>query len=288
MENRERENEKNACNAFIEILRKITGVEYCPESWPEKENRNNQDVEVILAPKDEKKQAPKIAVEHTIVEAYESQIAYVKQSYDIVEKINQRCEGKLPQDRFFILAIPPSLIRGNREEIDKLINCLSSCIPNIAKSLHNHQGFLLSYNAQKIWLKCSGSYSKMNGKIGRGSTSPDNKKEERKKRFHRAIEEKIAKLIKYKEKQKYATALLLEDVSGVHVELTDHWRDLIPEKWRLDFQLKIDYVAIFVSVEKEMIIGNIWKEKAQLYAEVPSNRRFNFHQEKVIENEEMV
>ena len=63
---KKKENEINACNAFIEILRRIKGVENYPESWPEKENRNIPDVEVILAPKDKNGQLPKIAVEHTM------------------------------------------------------------------------------------------------------------------------------------------------------------------------------------------------------------------------------
>ena len=79
---KKKENEINACNAFIEILQRIKGVEYYPERWPEKENRNIPDVEVILAPKDKNGQLPKIAVEHTIIEAHDKQIAYVNQSYD--------------------------------------------------------------------------------------------------------------------------------------------------------------------------------------------------------------
>ena len=38
------ENEVNACNAFIDILKKIKGVEYEIDSSPEKENRKTPDV----------------------------------------------------------------------------------------------------------------------------------------------------------------------------------------------------------------------------------------------------
>ncbi len=107
---KDKENEINACNAFIEILQRIKGVGYYPERWPEKENRNIPDVEVILAPKDKNEQLPKIAVEHTIVEAHYKQIAYINQSYDVVKKINQRCKGKLPTNRCFQIVVPPILI----------------------------------------------------------------------------------------------------------------------------------------------------------------------------------
>jgi len=44
-----KKNEENACNAFIEILQKMKGVEYKQDIFPEKENRNTPDVEVILS-----------------------------------------------------------------------------------------------------------------------------------------------------------------------------------------------------------------------------------------------
>jgi len=276
-----RENEKNACNAFIEILRQIKGVEYYPESWPEEEIRNSRDVEVILAPKDKDEQFPRIAVEHTIVMAHERQIAYVKQSHDIVKKIDQRCQERLPTDRYFILLLPPELARGTTEEITQLIEKISTWIPDVAKTLHDDDQMASKlYNGYKIWLICGGSYPEINGTILRIPTRPENEKKERQDRFRRAIEEKISKLIKYKEKQQYATALLLEDISGIHIHSKDHWSKLIPEKYQTEFQMKIDYVVIFVSNEQKMIVGNVWKEKSQLYSEVPSNRRFCFHQGK--------
>ena len=274
---RKHENEKNACDAFIEILQKITGVEYYPESWPEYENRNVQDVEVILAPKDRNTKVPKIAVEHTIIEAHERQIAYVHQSYDIVEKINQRCKGKLPTDRFFLLVIPPALAKGTKDEINQLIAEISCWIPDIAKTLRKDQWASQPYKEYKVLLQCGGSYSGMNGKIGRMPTRPKEAEKERQDRFRKAIEDKLPKLIKYKEKQKYATALLLEDLSGVHMHPKDNWIDLIPCQYQSEFQLKIDYVVIFVSNEKRMIVGNVWKEKSQLYSEIPDNRKFSFN-----------
>ncbi len=93
---KKKKNEKNACNAFIRILRKIEGVEYEVADCPDERNRSTLDVDFILALESENWNYPKIAVEHTIVEAHEEQKAYVHQLERIEKKIDQRCQGRLP------------------------------------------------------------------------------------------------------------------------------------------------------------------------------------------------
>jgi hypothetical protein len=277
---KKKENEINACNAFIEILRRIKGVEYHIDSYPEDENRNSPDVEVILAPKDEDCQSPKIAVEHTIVDAHENQIRYVNQLDDIVTEIDRRCQEKLPTDHYFALTIPPSLVSGTKKEIKQLIEEMSDWILNIARtsSISQFDQFRKYvsrlYNGHEVWLTCGNPFSKLDIKVGMMPTRPKEIEKERQDRFRRAIEEKLPKLIKYKEK-KYTTALLLEDVSFSHALPKDDWKDLIPNQYHSEFQLKIDYVVIFVSNKKKMIVGNVWKEGSQIYAEIPDNRKFS-------------
>lgn len=216
-----KKNEANAVNAFIEILKKIKGVEYEQVKFPEKENRNTPDVEVILSSKNKGGQLPKIAVEHTIVEAHEKQIAYVNQSYDVVEKINLRCQSKLPTDRYFKLVIPPVLIvdtsKSNRNQF---VEEVSDWISDVAKTLTINQWSSRLYNEQELLLCCGGSCSKLNGKVGRSPMSPNKAEKERMIRYNRAIEEKLPKLIEYKDKG-YATALLLEDVSDVFIMIPE-------------------------------------------------------------------
>jgi len=280
-----KENEINAITAFIEILQKIKGVEYKIDSLPEDENRNTQDVEAILAPKDKDVQSPKIAVEHTIVEAHEDQIAYVNQSYDLVMKINHKCQGKLPTNYHFQLVIPPDLIVDtSNKSRDQFVDEISSWILDMAKTLKTDQWSSQLYNGHKVSLECCGSIEEWNGKIGRMPTRPKEEDKERQRRFRRAIEEKLPKLLKYKEKEeeRYLTALLLEDVSFSHSNPGNNLKELIPEKYHSEFQLKIDYVVIFVSNEKKMIVGNVWKEESQLYEDIPDNRRFSFRQKKPI------
>jgi hypothetical protein len=276
-----KENEINACNAFIEILQRIKGVEYYPEKWPEEENRNSPDIEVILAPKDKKGQLPKIAVEHTIIEAHEDQIRYVIQLYDIVTEIDRRCQEKLPTDCYFALTIPPSLVRGTQEEKDQLIGEMSDWVLNIAKTstISQFDQFRKCvsrlYNEHEVSLTCGNPFSKLNIKVGMMPTRPKEADKERQARFRRAFKEKLPKLIKYKE-EGFATALLLEDISFSHALPKDGWKELIPNQYHSEFQLKIDYVVIFVSNKNKMIVGNVWKEGSQIYAEIPDNRRFIF------------
>lgn len=274
-----KKNEENACKAFIEILKEISGVTYKIDDLPEEKNRTTQDVEAILAPKDEDRQSPRIAVEHTIIEAHDKQIAYVNQLNDVVEEINRKCHDKLPTDRYFSLSIPPALVRGTKVEIDQLIEEMSRWVLNVAEtstvSQFNQFGKWVSrfYKGHKAWLTCGDTFSGRNGNIGMMSTSPENAEKERRDRFRRAIEEKLPKLVTYKEKG-FATALLLEDVTFSHRNPGDNWKDLIPDQYHSEFQSKIDYVVIFVSQEKKMIVGLVWKEESQLYSEIPDNRRF--------------
>lgn len=277
---REKENEKNACDAFIEILEKIKCVKYERKCRPEAINRVTEDIDWILGPKNDECQSPRIAVEHTSVDAHEGQRAYVKQMDKVVEKINQKCQGKLATDRCFQIVVPPALIidtnKGNRNQ---LIEEMSKWIPDISETLTTlDQWSSKSYNGQEVCLICGGSILKeLNGTICWMSTRPKKADKERKNRFRRAIEDKLPKLIKYKEKG-YITALLLEDISFSHALPKDDWKDLIPNQYHSEFQLKIDYVVIFVSNKKKMIVGNVWKEGSQIYAEIPEDRRFSFKQ----------
>jgi hypothetical protein len=279
MLNKLKKNEENACKAFIKILEEIKGATYIIVDRPDKKNRNTPDVDFILAPKDEDGQSPRIAVEHTIIEAHDKQIAYVNQLHDVVEKINRRCQGKLPTDRYFSLSISPALVMGTKVEIDQLIEEMSCWVLNVAEtstvSQFNQFGKWVSrfYKGHKAWLTCGDTFSGRNGNIGMMSTSPENAEKERRDRFRRAIEEKLPKLVTYKEKG-FATALLLEDVTFSHRNPGDNWKDLIPDQYHSEFQSKIDYVVIFVSQEKKMIVGLVWKEESQLYSEIPDNRRF--------------
>ena len=107
-------NELNACNALIEILERVTGVKYECESSPDDKNNERPDVDFIL--KSTSDRSHRIAVEHTIIELFEGQIEYVNRSYDIVEKINSRCRGKIPSDRYYFLTVPHILMSSLKKK----------------------------------------------------------------------------------------------------------------------------------------------------------------------------
>ena len=273
-----KKNEENACNAFIEILKEIKSVTYKKVERPEEKNRNTPDVDFILAPNVENEKYPKIAVEHTLIEAHEKQIDYVHQLDGIEKEIAQRCQGKLPIDYCFSLIAPPSLIVGmDKKNRGQFVKEMSGWMPDVAKSLTTNQESSRLYNGHEVSLWCVGSCSGLNGTVGMTSTRPGNAKKERQDRFRRAIEEKSPKLIKYKEKG-FATALLLEDVSAVYTNPRDNLKYLLSHQHHSEFQSKIDYVVIFVSQREKMFLGLVWKEESQLYPEIPENRIFNFQQ----------
>ena len=266
-----KKNEENACNALIDILREIKGVEYKLGQFPEQENRNTPDVEVILTPKDECASFPKIAVEHTIIMAHGEQIAYAHQLSGIEKEIDQKCHESLPIGGCFALIAPPALIVGmNRKKRDEFVKEMAGWIPSAAKSLIVDGRSTRSYNGHQVSLWCVASGSRANGMLGMIAARPENAEQERQKRFRRAIEEKLPKLVKYKKKG-FGTALLLEDVSVMYANPD---KDLIPSHLRSAFQSQVDYVVIFISQGDKMIVCLVWKEESRLYSGIPENRRF--------------
>jgi len=268
-----KENEKNACDSFVYILRKI-GLKY--KVGEIVENSRTKDVEMILSPEDESKQYPKIAIEHTIIEAHNNQKLYVQQLSDIENEISQKCQGKLPADRLFSLIVPPILIIGKkRKKRSQFIEKMTNWIPTVAGNLEVDAQSIQLYKGHKIALWCfSRNIDRLDKNIFMRPTRPENGEEEIRSRFRRAVTEKIPKLIKYKEKS-YDTALLFEDVSFSYCSPNRSWIDLIPDEYRPQIKL-IDFIVTFVSVKNRMSIGFVWKEKSQLYSrisEIPDDRK---------------
>lgn len=267
-------NEENACHAFIEILEKIKGVEYEKESSPDEQSGASSDVDYILISKDGR--SHRIAVEHTTVESFGKQIAYVYQSYDVVEQINVKCQGKLPADRYYFLIIPPPLSGSLKKRRKKqFVKEMSSWISDIAKTLTADQWSSRVYNDQKVTLICGGSHPEMNGNVGRVPAQPMEAEKLKQERFRRAIEEKLPKLRKYKLKG-ITTSLLLEDISGILLNHQRRWKALTIIQ-KLSIRLFIDYVIILASNRQKMIVGKVWKEKRRLYSTIPNDRTFSFH-----------
>lgn len=263
-----KENEKSACEAFISILYNLTGTQYVKLESPDERNRVTPDVDFLLVSIDDEHDT--IAVEHTILESYEGQIGYVNRSYDIVGSINQECGNKIPNDRYYFLAIPPELVDSLVGENRKyFIRDFASWVAEVAPRLEIDKTTQSDYECHNITLMCNGSNQELNGNVWRMPQQPGNDEILRAQRLNRAIADKLPKLAKYK-KSNFTTALLLEDIASIPSTV----RVSSDEKSR--FGNMIDYLVVFASNMDRMVIGNVWKEKSIWHSSVPFDRRFSF------------
>jgi len=260
-------NEQNARGAFITILKSLTGIEYVGSESPDEINRSTPDVDFVLV--SSCNENDKIAVEHTIVESFDSQIRYVDGWREIVCSINAGCRERIPIDRYYFLAAPPiivdSLVRKRRARF--VSDLCSWVVKTVPRLLAVDSYMRTEYEGHKITLICSGDHPQLNGNVWGMPEEPENQKALQSERLGRAVTDKLPKLTKYKNRG-FKTALLLEDVAGTLSGSTLRgYEDSLEE---------VDYIVVFVSNENRMIIGNVWKEGSVWYSPVPSNRRFGF------------
>jgi hypothetical protein len=265
-----KQNEKNACAAFITILKSLTDIEYVVSGSPDEVNRSTPDVDFVLV--SSSNENDKIAVEHTIVDSFDGQIEYVKWSYDIVDLINAGCRKRLPGDRYYILAVPPIIVDSleRKRSRERFVSNLSCWVVETAPKLLLVDSYIQTeYEGHKITLTCGGDCELLNGNVRRIPQQPENQKALQHDRLGRAVRDKFPKLTKYKE-QGFKTALLLEDIAGT-------LRGSTLKDYEISLE-KVDYIVAFVSNEDRMIIGNVLKEGSVWYSFVPGNRRFSFYE----------
>jgi hypothetical protein len=257
-------NEQDACKHFIEILKSLTGTEYVELERPDELNRSTPDVELVLV--SSSNQNDKIAVEHTRVQSFDGQIKYLNRSWDIVSSVNAGCRERIPANRCYFLAVPPTVVDSlvSKRSRELFVRDLSSWVVEtapkllLADSSIQHEGY-------KITLKCIGDCGKWNGNVGRMPQGADDTKSVQNE-LERAVRHGLLKLAKYKSKPGFKTALLLEDVAGTLKGDTLSSHEGLEE---------VDYIVVFVSNEAQMIIGNVRQEGSIWHSFVPSNRRFS-------------
>lgn len=262
-------NEENAINAFLEIIPYITGTRYSIERCPDEHNTNEPDkppeVDYILSPHNSG--FPMIAVEHTCLELFEGQLTYVHRSWDIVNELNSRCRGKIPDDRYFFITIPYNLVDSLRNAAKKpFFEYISSWIVSNAEDLMKDGNIQESYEECDITLTCMGSNNEMNGTLGRVLTWPEQLSELSEERLRISIDHGINKFDKYKNLG-YETALLLEDISDAFRRAALSGDMIEP----------VDYFVVFRSNYNNgrMIRGEVWKEKQNLHKEIPGSNVFH-------------
>ena len=189
--NEKKPNELNARDAFITILRSLTGIEDWQSESPDEINRQTCDVDFLLF-----SQNDKFAVEHTIVESFDGQIGYVNRSYDIVGLINDGCREQIPPDRYYSLAVPPIIVASlvRKRSRDLFISKLSSwAAENAPKLLLVDSYIQTEYDGHKMTLTCMGDHAKMNGNVWRMPEEPENQKTLQSERLRRAVIDKLPK-----------------------------------------------------------------------------------------------
>jgi len=260
-------NEQNACDAFIAILRSLTDMEHEESGSPDEVNRSTPDVDFVLVSSRNKND--KIAVEHTIVESFESQIEYVDRWREIVRSVNASCRERIPLNRYYFLAAPQTIVdflvaKSRKQFVSQLSTWIVESAP---KLLLVDRYIQTEYKGHEVTLICSGDHPQLNGNVWSMPEEAENQKALQRKRLERAVEDKLPKLTKYK-KPVFKTALLLEDVAGTLSGSTLRGCEISLEE--------VDYIVVFVSNDGRMIIGNVWKDGPVWYSSVPSNRRFGF------------
>jgi hypothetical protein len=274
-----KKNEINACNAFIRMFERVTGVQYEFESSPDEGASKEKEPDFILKSRDV--EMTRMAVEHTAIPLFEGQHNYVISSFDRAERINELCQGKIPTDRYYFITAPPALIDSLRDQKrqkafdESVAHWITQQAPQLQIDDEPKQ---YCYERYKITLTCGGTHPLWNGRVGRIPEGPADVATSQKEAFERAIKHGLDKLIKYKctPSESFKTALILEDVAGLqHERITRGLTSL--EKAKID-EL-IDYIVVMASFNDQMIVGYMWKEKEEWNSFIPANRRFNFRSE---------
>lgn len=254
----------------------MTGVRYEYEKSPDDGSNEGPEVDFILRSTCDG--ARRIAVEHTVIESFKGQKDYVIWSHDIVEKINNRCRGKIPSDRYYFLGLPDMLVSSLNSKKRRMafVDSWAPWIAQHAWQLKIGQSLSCTYQDHETTLTCEGTYSSLDGNVGRMPQQPSDLIALQKDRFDIAIQHAIKKLWKYKFKlERFTTVLLLEDIAGfkyeqVRKQLTFFEKGLI--------YLFVNYIVVLASNDGRMIVGNVWKENYRWYSFIPYNRRFeDFH-----------
>ena len=264
-------NEFNAVDALIGIVPFLLGTTYSRGGSPDELDSQQKEIDFVLVPNEPG--SPKLAVEHTVVEAYRGQRTYSLKSYEIVQKIDLKCLGKLPKDRFFGLVLFPELVdQLRRKELDRFIAVIVPWIVATAQSTNIDDYAETGYGEHRIFLECSGSDSEHNGHVGRMPGGPKDHKNKASLSLLCSLQHGTGKFTKYRRKG-YQTILALEDVSGaiypsalVALRKDPATRHLVEAS---------DYVVEFASNDDRMIVGNVWKAGETIYDPPPYNLRFH-------------
>jgi hypothetical protein len=267
---KKKQNEHNAIQSAINICKMYYGLHDSVTNirYPDEENRDEQEVDCVF-----QFGSNKYALEHSIIEAYNGQIEYVRKSYDVIKKVNDRIEENLLKDKHYNVLLPPDLIIHKRKpDIKPLVDKLCDEIIRNQSSIMPGESFGIQFNNSDITILCDDYDETIKGMVHRLPTDPIGSGNLlMSDRVGRLLKAKLPKLAQYK-RRGYTTILIVEDVSG------RYWgginKNLLPDVSRKAIISSIDIGVRFVSHDDKMIVGSIWKDGAQWHDEAPMENRF--------------
>jgi hypothetical protein len=253
----------NMCKKFYGLLDPITDICY-----PDDKNNDSKDVDCVFQIGSEK-----YALEHSVIESYDGQIEYVRKSYDIAKKVNERLREKLFNDKHYVLLLPPDLIiNKGKKYLANLIDSLSDKILINNTEITSDASYSIQFDNSDITIFCDDVDGPDEDMVHRIPTKPKGCEDFLKlDRVDRLLKAKLPKLTQYK-KQGYKTILVVEDVSG------EYWaginKNIVNDLFCSHIISSVDIGIRFVSIYDEMIVGSIWKDGAQWHDEAPMENRF--------------
>ena len=266
-----KKNEIHALESVVTLFRHLGILSGDPERilYPDEENSTSEDIDCIV-----ELNRQRIAIEHSVIEYYPGQLVYANNSFEFMNEINDLVGGILSNDLHYILLIDPYLIIDKRKpEMKKLaIKIQEEFIANIdiigIEKMH-----VFFYNNLPVSIFCDSIDGIQNGKVYRAQTSPSvNLEIKTTERVRVFFEKKLPKLIRYRLKG-YSTLLVIEDISGRFMTQID--RKMIGLWNWLRCFLFVDYIIIFVSINNQMVVANLWKKKYHWPKFTPMERRFS-------------
>src|ERR1039457_1478623 len=147
-----RQNELNAADGIAQIFTDMTGTKYTVIGSPDEGTSSFKEVDFLLVP--ESSSSPRLAMEHTRVEAFAGQMTYVNRSYEIVSQVAAKCNGNRPSDRYYILVVTDLLVNAliKKAAIACFVDSVSEWVMAAAPELHIDQHQKWHYMDNEVML----------------------------------------------------------------------------------------------------------------------------------------
>jgi hypothetical protein len=230
---KEDEHRKQVCNALAGLIAKREDLEISKVSYPDEEERRDEDVDVLIKHKD-----GEIVIEHTRIESYPKQTEDWKMFEKLLYPLEKEFEGRLPSG-YYELFVELRAVKGAKKAkeiqealkkwIEQRAPTLTLGPPGIETSLNSvfsnnkENGSIPSHCITEkpgkvpfeVTLCRWPGYNEFDKKLLIVSETPRDLEEKRKQRIIKALDDKCPKLQKAKEKCKNGVSILLLELNDI-------------------------------------------------------------------------